>query len=230
MRKLFLLLILVLTLAGCSSPTPEPTATPIPPTPTPEPPKALELFMEKEDMTLEQAQEAIDVLNQVGIEDIQRLDYLKDDPPGKLYVTNYGHFEEIRIYVSNDKTIKRVLDEINDISFWSDLNGGFVRKVTDFFIDEDEKKPFIQIALDFVPRGLKAPSTAQFPDVTSNDWKVSRYGKYVEVESWVDAQNSFGALIRSDILMQIHYETKEVLYLSIGGEHVFGERVHWRRY
>lgn len=51
-------------------------------------------------------------------------------------------------------------------------------------------------AQQFVLRGLKAPSTAKFPTLP---YEAKNMGDgFYKVKSYVDSQNSFGAMIRSD--------------------------------
>ena len=61
---------------------------------------------------------------------------------------------------------------------------------------EDQPTMAFVIAKDFVQQYLKSPSTADFPllDFTSTHLDDNRY----EIISYVDAQNSFGAEIRSN--------------------------------
>lgn len=56
---------------------------------------------------------------------------------------------------------------------------------------------------EFVPDYLKAPSTAEFSAVT-----VSSDGSRYTVRGKVDAQNSFGAQIRSDFSCVVHESGK----------------------
>ncbi len=55
------------------------------------------------------------------------------------------------------------------------------------------------LAEDYVKQSLKAPRTAQFPRSSEyiNHIRYLGAGRY-EINSWVDSQNSFGALIRTD--------------------------------
>lgn len=48
----------------------------------------------------------------------------------------------------------------------------------------------------FVTRSLRSPSTAQFPHVRQSDVADLGNGKYT-VNSYVDAQNGFGATVRT---------------------------------
>lgn len=53
-------------------------------------------------------------------------------------------------------------------------------------------------AEDFIKERLKAPSTAEFPGLfeKKNHVKSLGNGEY-QINSWVDSQNGFGAMIRS---------------------------------
>jgi hypothetical protein len=59
---------------------------------------------------------------------------------------------------------------------------------------------------EFVRRNLKAPSTAEFPWYTDDQVAVStKPGCAFRVIAWVDAQNSFGAQIRSVYIVDMKY-------------------------
>lgn len=75
-----------------------------------------------------------------------------------------------------------------------------------------------------VKAALKAPSTAKFPSAVfgQDDWRLWKKGDMVTVQSWVDAQNSFGAMIRSKFTAQFSYSTQDLLYLEIDGKAVYG--------
>ena len=57
---------------------------------------------------------------------------------------------------------------------------------------------------DFVKERLKAPSTAKFPNVYGADTKIATLGLgHYRVTSYVDAQNSFGAQMRTTFVYEI---------------------------
>lgn len=59
---------------------------------------------------------------------------------------------------------------------------------------------------EFVKRNLKAPSTAEFPWITDDRVAIStRPGCAFHVVGWVDAQNGFGAQIRSTYRVDLKY-------------------------
>ena len=52
---------------------------------------------------------------------------------------------------------------------------------------------------------LKSPSTAEYPDSflnPLNDWQMYKNNNLVTVKSYVDAQNSFGAMLRNNFIIQ----------------------------
>jgi hypothetical protein len=53
-------------------------------------------------------------------------------------------------------------------------------------------------AEDFIEQRLKSPSTAEFPGVSEKDRHITDLGggEY-QINSWVDSQNGFGAMIRT---------------------------------
>ena len=67
------------------------------------------------------------------------------------------------------------------------------------------------MAEDFVKKNLKSPGSADFGGVFSGDWQSPETcvtdlgnGKYRCV-GWVDAQNSFGAKLRNDFVVEVEY-------------------------
>ncbi|QQG38052.1 MAG: hypothetical protein HYS26_00650 [Candidatus Kaiserbacteria bacterium] len=84
----------------------------------------------------------------------------------------------------------------------------------------DEIELHVQ-AQQFVLRGLKAPSTAEFPIMPVHAGTDGN-GSY-QVISYVDSQNSFGAMIRSDwsVLMRLENESWILQKMIIGGKVVF---------
>jgi hypothetical protein len=91
---------------------------------------------------------------------------------------------------------------------------------TDTPSDEELKKFAYHHSQDYVRGMLKAPATAQFPyydDSFIKEIKSEKKGKQhqsrqYQIKSYVDSQNSFGALIRTNYtcsLIQIHDDKKQ---------------------
>lgn len=81
------------------------------------------------------------------------------------------------------------------------------------------------IAKEIVESYLKAPSSAKYPSLT--EFRMQRYGDIVAVSGYVDSQNSFGAMIRSEWVVQFRTDHNnldsfayQVLYVRIGDQEV----------
>ncbi|MDC0358152.1 hypothetical protein OAO01_04990 [Oligoflexia bacterium] len=61
------------------------------------------------------------------------------------------------------------------------------------------------MAQDFVKENLKSPSTAKFPWGTSDSTIVNLGDCKYRVKSYVDAQNSFGGMIRNNYDVVVRY-------------------------
>jgi hypothetical protein len=60
------------------------------------------------------------------------------------------------------------------------------------------------VAQDFVTRKLKAPSTAKFADRSESQvFNFSEEPGAYRVKSWVDSQNSFGAMLRTQYVCDL---------------------------
>ncbi|MFT6865914.1 MAG: DNA-directed RNA polymerase subunit RPC12/RpoP [Cyclobacteriaceae bacterium] len=66
-------------------------------------------------------------------------------------------------------------------------------------------------AEDFVKKKLKSPGTAEFPGTFEKADHITelRYNKY-KIVSWVDSQNGFGAMIRTNFSCIIEFNGNEV--------------------
>lgn len=66
-------------------------------------------------------------------------------------------------------------------------------------------------AEDFVKKRLKSPSSAEFPGVSEKNQHIQELGNHkYKITSWVDSQNSFGAMIRSRFSCTIIFESNSV--------------------
>ncbi|MBE5867943.1 MAG: DUF4190 domain-containing protein [Lachnospiraceae bacterium] len=95
----------------------------------------------------------------------------------------------------------------------------------------ENESAYYSIAKEIITANLKAPKTAEFPSLTFNRDKIamSRNGDLIAVQSYVDAQNGFGALIRSDWLVEfrvldIDTYSYEVVYMRIDNS-TYGEYI-----
>ena len=87
-----------------------------------------------------------------------------------------------------------------------------IYKLTDLTIDPYKKITLKDVAEAKVKAILKAPSTAKFPGTWLSpytDWTISRKKDKFYIASYVDAQNSFGVLIRTDFSMVVTWTEEE---------------------
>jgi len=90
--------------------------------------------------------------------------------------------------------------------------------------DESDYGTFLVLSEEAVKSALKAPSTAKFPDsfINSDQWHMSKSNNIVTVQSYVDAENSFGAMLRNNFTAQFSYVSQTLTYLEIAGKVVYG--------
>lgn len=74
----------------------------------------------------------------------------------------------------------------------------------------------------YIKKILKSPSTAKFPVYDASD-VVTKDKVIYEVTSWVDSENSFGAMLRSKYFMRLKYFDGQwdLQYLEVNGKEVY---------
>lgn len=90
--------------------------------------------------------------------------------------------------------------------------------ISSFFIDDDpnawkthqSRNLSYTLMQDFVKDRLKSPRTAKFPNIFTKDEHVNYLGnqKY-EIDSYVDSENSFGAVIRTHFIGVIEQKDED---------------------
>jgi hypothetical protein len=106
-----------------------------------------------------------------------------------------------------------------EIVLYDKDQGGVLDNIANYTLTEDKKIDF-QVATEFqVESVLKAPSTAKY---VHDKWVITRNKDIVEVWGSVDAENSFGAMLRNDFYAQWSYSTDNLLYLQVAGNVVYG--------
>ena len=67
---------------------------------------------------------------------------------------------------------------------------------------------------------LLSPSTADFPGtfLGAEHWEVYKHDGFLYIQSWVDSQNAFGAVIRNDWEITMNLETNEITRIILGDE------------
>ena len=159
--------------------------------------------------------------NQIGFTGIK---YVGKNPVGD---SNYDfETDQYDFTVTASDDVYRIFQPSGGAVFYE--NGEVVLTIADIEntkIGSLEEVQYYDIAKEIVKSNLKAPSTADFPTLlfSSSDIAMQRNGNIVAVQSYVDAQNSYGAEIRSNWLVEfevidatsLSYNT---LYINIDGQ------------
>lgn len=109
-----------------------------------------------------------------------------------------------------------------NITLFDASKGGKIDTITRYILTSDEKIHFMVSAQDYVKQCLKSPSSAKFESTVTGEWSVSRKDDTVTIASYVESQNSFGAMIREEYVVQISYSTDNCLYCQIGSQVAYG--------
>lgn len=72
---------------------------------------------------------------------------------------------------------------------------------------------------------LTAPATAEYQSLAFGTWRFTVSGNTIDVYTFVDSENTFGAMVRNDIKAKYVYENNDYFlkYLEVGGEIVLNE-------
>lgn len=153
------------------------------------------------------------------------------DDEGSGSQTFYTKTElNIRTLPSADGDIIGVVDANEKLSIYDSLVNGFVLILDEdgshsgwvsrsYLIDEatykashdDNSFLAYNYAEDFVKENLTSPSTAEFPETLTKKDHVTRLdASTYKIVSWVDSQNTYGAVVRSKFACTIVFEGDQV--------------------
>ena len=97
-------------------------------------------------------------------------------------------------------------------------NGKTINKVSDFVFNISEMTDLQLRCEKGITSLLKSPSSAKFPGIS--DWKFAKNRERVVVASYVDSQNSFGAMIRSSFQVTFSADKSKVISLIFDGKEI----------
>jgi hypothetical protein len=194
-----------------------PTSTPIP-TLTPEK-SFVESLSKDAGLKEDTASNLYDVLtSEIGFSDITYVS--KSDYSDSVLIINADEYE-LTANLDDDEIYKIKCGSFilyDDLTVTMDKQGVLDRIITD-------SVSYYSIAKEIVKSSLKSPKSADFPSIvwSPDEIAMQRNGDMVAVQSYVDAQNSFGAEIRSKFLVEfqvIDIDTYNYLpiYIDIDGE------------
>lgn len=169
------------------------------------------------DVTDEQGADIEKVLSDCGIEQISSAEHDElldnahiDGETGYRLAT--GNIGNIILYLSADKSVNQI--RYADYDLYAD--GSKVATLQDYTVSMDELNKYQYLCQEKVKEVLKSPSTAKFPNYT--EWGFKQEKNIFTVQGYVDAQNSFGAEIRSNFQFIIDMSSDTIQSFIFDGE------------
>lgn len=175
------------------------------------------------------ANKAFDIMvNQIGFTEVK---YLGTNSVG---TTNYDfESKEYDFTLTASDDVYRIFQPNGGATFYADGEIKMtVADMQDRTIDHNDRVAYYMIAQMIVKDGLKSPRSAKFPSIVTRpeEIRMSKNKDMIAVQSYVDAENSFGASIRSQwtveyTVIDLNAYLYEPIYVNIDGETLFGEFV-----
>ncbi len=129
------------------------------------------------------------------------------------------------------KTIRLTLKDgetysvkLGKVTLYDIKQGGALRQIIDCGLSEDEAETYMATAEKYIGCTAKHPESVKFASRRwkPEEWSAARYKNIVQVESYVEAKNSMGAMQRTTFLIQMTYDEKTCLYIALGGKKLYG--------
>lgn len=141
----------------------------------------------------------------------QDLDGYKDVLDNKAYLIEEKHLKRIIVYVNKD-TVVAVRFEGYPIY----ENGKQNYTKDDFYMSNDQAERLMFWCEDTIKKSIPTPTTADFP--YHYKWYKSKSPKQIEISSYVDYENIYGAKIRSKFTFEFSPDGKKVKSIVVDGE------------
>lgn len=179
-------------------------------------PKNLSIIMKATGVNKEDATAINGILNDCGIQakEISHDEGL-DNSTGsneKGYRISTQDLNNIILYLREDNSIYSLRYADN---FLYD-NNAVISKVSNYYLSSQEKNNLIIESEKIIKSALKSPSTAKFPNVL--EWKFYKDKEKIIAQSYVDSQNSFGAMLRSNFKITLSPDGITIKSLIIDGQ------------
>jgi hypothetical protein len=191
-------------------------------TPTPNVDDSVSAIMAGTGLNQQDAEKAFEVIKSVGFTRVEKLEFVKEIESMKAYSASLGYTRNYIVTFEGNEIFGISRD--NSLVLYDRDAGGVLDQITNYTIDTSEVGTYISLAQQSVIQALKSPSSAEFPGVilSRDQWNIARNHDVVTVQSWVDADNSYGSKIRNQFTAQFSYTTHDLLYLEISGQVMFG--------
>lgn len=174
--------------------------------------------------------EAYDILiNQIGF---TNLEYIENTAGTGNHTMSSSECNFILTAFPDDKVYRIFQPNGGAVFYEDDTVKMTVGELKDRAINYNDMSAYYIMAKSIVESGLKSPRSSKFPSIVTRPEEIamSKNGDIIAVQSYVDAENSFGAMIRSKWTVQfevidISTYSYNPLYVNIDGETLYGEWV-----
>lgn len=175
--------------------------------------KALGLTTQEELTDVERA------FKNVGIDKIENIAYdenLGDISNIRGYRLKGNGLNNVFLYMTPDNKIDAI--RYNNVNLYKD--GQFIETLSDNTVTASEETKMKLTTEKIILKLLKAPSTAKFP--SHSDYQFNKRHGIGEITGFVDAQNSFGAMIRSTFNATFDFKNGgKMTHLYFDGNQIF---------
>ncbi len=165
----------------------------------------------------EKNERARNTLLRCGIQQINSItrDSNLDEDILKAYRLTTEYDSTVFVYVDNDR-----IRWVRFLGNYLYKNSEVLAVASDYELLFDEQSNYQIRCKKIVESVLKAPSTAKFPNILK--WNIFKQDGFVIVQSYVDSQNSFGAMLRSEFQFKIKND-KIISFVFDGEEYTTQE-------
>lgn len=170
------------------------------------------------DVSSKESKKIDSVLNECGIESVESFEHdelldgthAEGETGYRLSVSS--NVKNIILYLNKDKSVYSLSYNTHDLY----AENAVVATMQDYTVSADEASDLMIWCEEKVKEVLKSPSTAKFPNIMK--WGFGKEKNIVTVQGYVDAQNSFGAEMRSDFQFIIDTDSNAVQSFIFDGQ------------
>ena len=160
--------------------------------------------------------ESCGVVNVTAIEHDELLDNAHMDGETGYRITANGD-DNIIMYLDSDMNVYSI--RYADYDLYAD--GTVVSTLNDYCFTTEELTDWQIKCQDKIKELLVSPSTAKFPNILN--WGFSKNKNIITVQSYVDSQNGFGAMIRSEFQFIIDTDSDTIQSLIFDGQEMIAQ-------
>lgn len=170
------------------------------------------------DITSEESNKIDSVLKECGIDSVTSFEHDElldgahsEGETGYRLAVSTG-VDNIILYLNADNSVYSL--SYNTYDLYKD--GSAVATIGDYAITDEEASNLQIKCQEIVKETLKSPSMAKFPSIL--EWGFSKEKNIVTVQGYVDAQNSFGAEVRSTFQFIIDTDADSIQSFIFDGQ------------